>query len=261
MVQAPTLFMLIFVGLGCPISWAEGFSEGFRPSAAGSFSPELVTPEDIRSLMESSPFSRSLKLVDTLVLTGLVQIGEEQMATVLDTEDGRSISLSESPNERGWRLVEVRAAEDLEMAVVSLAFERGEVVRIRHDKERIKSTNQRLGFQRKANAQRLAAQKRMQDQGGSGGGHGVPRGQVVVLQRIARNNLPDGYQPGAGNNREESHRLHQSYVDRRMAGMSDRQRGRVGQLWKQKQAVEPMMPNRGASFVKIMEHVAENEPR
>ena len=82
-----------------------------------------------------------------------------------------------------------------------------------------------------------------------------------MLERIDHNELPEGYNPGAGRNREQAHRLHQSYVDRRLAGMSERQRGRVGQLWKEKVAVDPMMKNRGASFVRIMEHVAENEPR
>ena len=59
-----------------------------------------------------------------------------------------------------------------------------------------------------------------------------------MLRRIDEAELPKGYNPGAGKNAEESHKLHQSYVDQRMSGMSDRQRGRVGQLWKEKQAVE-----------------------
>ena len=41
--------------------------------------------------------------------------------------------------------------------------------------------------------------------------------------------------------------------------MSGRQRGLVGQMWNQKQAVDPGMSNRRSSFVKIMEHVAGNE--
>jgi hypothetical protein len=46
-----------------------------------------------------------------------------------------------------------------------------------------------------------------------------------------------------------------------MAGMSARQRGLVGQMWQQQQTVNPNMSNRGASFVRILEHVAENERR
>jgi len=70
-----------------------------------------------------------------------------------------------------------------------------------------------------------------------------------LLSGIEANALPQGYDP----------RRHQAYVDRRMAGLSEKQRARVSNLWKEKQRVHPKMPNRGASFVKILEYVAENE--
>ena len=70
-----------------------------------------------------------------------------------------------------------------------------------------------------------------------------------LLARIDRNPLPKAYHPAT----------HQDYVDRRMAGLSDEQRARIGRLWKEKLKIDPDMPNRGASFVKIMEHVARNE--
>ena len=70
-----------------------------------------------------------------------------------------------------------------------------------------------------------------------------------LLSRIEANDLPKGYAPGS----------HQEYVDRRVAGLSEAQRARLGQLWQQKQRIDPNMPNRGASFVKILEYVAGNE--
>lgn len=71
-----------------------------------------------------------------------------------------------------------------------------------------------------------------------------------ILARIDRNELPEGCRAGEG---------HQDYVDRRMADLSSRQRARIGQLWKEKQRIDPNMANRGFSFVKIMEFVAEHE--
>ena len=68
-----------------------------------------------------------------------------------------------------------------------------------------------------------------------------------LLARIDRNPLPKGYD---GNN-------HQSYVDRIMAGLKPEQRARVGKLWKGKRRLDPDMPNPGASFVRILSHVAE----
>ncbi len=72
--------------------------------------------------------------------------------------------------------------------------------------------------------------------------------QAKLLTRIDANDLPKGYSPAK----------HQEYVDRRMAGLREEQRARIGRLWKEKQRIDPDMPNRGASFVKIMEHVSEN---
>jgi hypothetical protein len=70
-----------------------------------------------------------------------------------------------------------------------------------------------------------------------------------LFSRIDANELPKGYDPAK----------HQEYVDRRMAGLSGAQRARIGQLWREKQRMDPQMPNRGASFVKILEYVAGNE--
>jgi hypothetical protein len=43
-----------------------------------------------------------------------------------------------------------------------------------------------------------------------------------------------------------------------MATLKPEQRARVGQLWKEKRRLDPVMPNPGASFVKILTHVAED---
>jgi arylsulfatase A len=68
-----------------------------------------------------------------------------------------------------------------------------------------------------------------------------------LLTRIDRNPLPEGYHASS----------HQRYVDKVMAGLKPEQRARVGQLWKEKLRLDPGMPNRGASFVRILTHVAE----
>jgi len=81
---------------------------------------------------------------------------------------------------------------------------------------------------------------------------GVPRESnsalVTLLARIDTQSLPPGYNP----------KKHQDYVDRRMAGLSNTQRAKISELWKAKQRIDPNMPNRGKSFVKITEYVAGN---
>jgi len=78
-----------------------------------------------------------------------------------------------------------------------------------------------------------------------------PQGSPLaqLLARIDKNDLPKEYDPAK----------HQEYVDRRMAELSGPQRGRIGQLWKAKEKLDPDMPNRGFSFVRILTYVAEGE--
>jgi len=97
---------------------------------------------------------------------------------------------------------------------------------------------------------------------GAGEGSDTSRGEAAnggdlpnsptakLLSRIEASDLPQGYDP----------RTHQDYVDRRMAGLSEEQRARIGELWQAKQRLHPHMPNRGASFIKILEYVAEEGP-
>ena len=218
--------------------------------------PAPVTGDHFRALIENSPFTRSLDLSESLVLTGIAVVGGRPVATLLDTEAGRSLSVSEIPNARGWKMVEVEREEDLESTVATIAIESGQVFRVRYDKERVESTSQRMRYQARARAQRLAAKTKSP---GNGGHHGVSAERVALLNRIEQTELPKGYNPGAGRNREEAHRIHQNYVDRRIEGMTGEQKGQLGRLWSEKQRVNPGMPNRGASFVRILEHVANGQ--
>jgi len=67
-----------------------------------------------------------------------------------------------------------------------------------------------------------------------------------LLARIDQNDLPSEYEPSR----------HQEYVDRRMAELTEEQRGMITRLWREKERIDPDMPNRGISFVRILEYVA-----
>jgi len=71
-----------------------------------------------------------------------------------------------------------------------------------------------------------------------------------LLDRIDKTELPPDYDPAK----------HQEYVDQHWPKLSPEQVKRVIQLWKLKQEIDPDMPNRGFSFVKIMTYVAKGEP-
>ena len=65
-----------------------------------------------------------------------------------------------------------------------------------------------------------------------------------LLKKIDTNKLPKAYNPST----------HQKYVDKRIDGMSLKQRQMLGRLWKEKQRIEPNMKNRGNSFIRILEY-------
>ena len=65
-----------------------------------------------------------------------------------------------------------------------------------------------------------------------------------LLKKIDTNKLPKAYNPST----------HQKYVDKRIEGMSLKQRQMLGRLWKEKQRIDPDMKNRGNSFIRILEY-------
>jgi len=76
---------------------------------------------------------------------------------------------------------------------------------------------------------------------------GAPDNDIAkLLARIDKNPVPKDYHGSR----------HQAYVDKVMAGLKPEQRARVGRLWKEKRRLNPDMPNPGASFVRILTHVA-----
>ncbi|MCH1506707.1 MAG: hypothetical protein L7V86_24230 [Verrucomicrobiales bacterium] len=74
-----------------------------------------------------------------------------------------------------------------------------------------------------------------------------PNGLEKLLAEIDTYKLPQAYNPSN----------HQPYVDKRMEGMTTKQRARLGHLWKEKQRLDPKMPNRGRSFIRILEFTAK----
>lgn len=242
------------------VAWAFLQHAAFSEAPASTL-PEAVDDNLFAALRDHSPFSRTLFLSDSIVLSGRAWIDDRPVVTLIDTEEPRAFSVSETPSETGWKLVELTDSEDIETCIATIAVEGGEVIRIRYNEERIKSASQRLHFAAKKRSQIVHAKTTSLGNRSGSTGHGVPPERVDQLKRISQTDLPEGYNPGAGRSSEESHNLHQGYVNRRMGSMSDRQRGLVSEMWKQQQAVNPGMPNRGAAFVKIMEHVANNESR
>ena len=50
-------------------------------------------------------------------------------------------------------------------------------------------------------------------------------------------------------------------MDRKIKELGPDRRGRLGRLWKEKQAADPDMPNRGASFVRILDYLVREQKK
>lgn len=105
----PALFvsLILLASTGLEIRAADG---------AATTDPDLpqpVAPEDLTALITSSPFTRSLNLSDSLVLTGIAYIEGKPVATLLNKETKENFVVGEEPNAQGWRLAETSATVQL----------------------------------------------------------------------------------------------------------------------------------------------------
>ena len=111
-----------------------------KPANSGQpGTPQPVNDDDFSALRASSPFTRSLNLSDSLILTGIAQIGEETIATVVDKSSKESYVVSSEANAQGWRMVEVEGDQNnLQNVTAKILVAGGEVVSVRFDKDQLK---------------------------------------------------------------------------------------------------------------------------
>tara|TARA_R110000850_G_scaffold7548_15_gene27407 strand:+ start:212 stop:865 length:654 start_codon:yes stop_codon:yes gene_type:complete len=111
----------------------------------GAFVPSPVESRDFGALQEQSPFSRALNLSDSLILTGLAMVDQEQVATLLNKETKETFVVSSRVNAQGWKMVELKPDEDLEKVSAKVAVEGGEVVTVRYSEWQLKPGEARPG--------------------------------------------------------------------------------------------------------------------
>ncbi len=83
--------------------------------------------------MSSSPFTRSLGVSDSLILTGVARFDSEVFATVLDTKTMESQVVSQRPNGEGWQLIDVGGDPARKQTwSATIQVRGGEVVHVRY---------------------------------------------------------------------------------------------------------------------------------
>jgi len=118
----------------------RGEERGIAP-----FLPQPVSDNHFASLREQSPFTRSLNLSDSLILTGIATVEEESVATLLNKETNETFVVSGRTNSQGWKMVEVKENDDLEKVSATIAIDGGEVVTVRYAEWQLKPGEARPG--------------------------------------------------------------------------------------------------------------------
>lgn len=114
-------------------------------NADDSFLPRPIGATDFAALQEQSPFTRTLNLSDSLILTGVAMVDQEQVATLLNKETKETFVVSSSLNSQGWKMVELKSDNDLEKVAAKVSIDGGEVVTVRYAESQLKPGEARPG--------------------------------------------------------------------------------------------------------------------
>ncbi len=103
--------------------------------------PQSVKEGDLKALIANSPFTRSLGVSDSIILTGVAHINDDVFATLLDTETMQSQVVSKTSNIQGWQLIGVSGnpAESRTWAA-KIQVTGGQVISVRYQKPPTKRT-------------------------------------------------------------------------------------------------------------------------
>jgi hypothetical protein len=126
----------IFIGfcMAVTLHAAETVSQAMPPAGDGAI-PQSVNMEDFDALLTNSPFTRSLGVSDSLILTGVAHFEKDTFATLLDTKTFESHVVSKTPNFQGWQLVGVGGhSAEIQTWSAKIQIPGGEVISVRYQK-------------------------------------------------------------------------------------------------------------------------------
>ncbi len=121
------LHAALFMGLVVTTQAAETDDDGAIP--------RVVNMEEFETLVTNSPFTRSLGVSDSLILTGVAHFEKDVFATLLDTKTFESHVVSRAPNFQGWQLVNVGGhSTEIQTWSAKIQIPGGEIISIRYQK-------------------------------------------------------------------------------------------------------------------------------
>jgi hypothetical protein len=133
------LFLMLLIGAGAgQLRSAEALA-GNDPDL-----PKPVSAQDLTALMAASPFTRSLNLSDSLVLTGIASINGKPVVTLMNKMTKENFVVGQEPNAQGWRLAETTANGQLNRAQAKIMIG-AEVVTVRYSEDQLSPESMKKG--------------------------------------------------------------------------------------------------------------------
>lgn len=150
--------------------------------------PRALQEDVFADLVANSPFTRTLGVSDSLILTGVAQFEQDVYATLLDTKTLESQVVSKAANFQGWQLVGVGGdPARMQTWTARIQVPGGEVVSIRYQKPPPKITRNLAGNNRGGSGG---------SNGGGPGGNGSTRPLSTAQMTEAKNaavNYKEGF--------------------------------------------------------------------
>ncbi len=132
--------------LGIVSMYGDDKTHRSSPSDDDGAIPQSVDEANFDALFKNSPFTRSLGVSDSIILTGVANIRGDVFATLLDTETMQSQVVSKEANLQGWQLLGVSGnpAESRTWAA-KIQVAGGQVISVRYQKPPTKGTRSSAG--------------------------------------------------------------------------------------------------------------------
>lgn len=103
--------------------------------------PQAMGDEHFAALFSHSPFTRSLGVSDSIILTGIASIENDVFVTLLNTETMQSQIVSRTANLQGWRLVSVGGSADkIQTWTAKVQVPGSEIISVRYQQPPRKAT-------------------------------------------------------------------------------------------------------------------------
>jgi hypothetical protein len=135
----PTIYACVLLCLSAALVCGQSTVTGQDPDL-----PQRIDPTEIAPLVASSPFTRSLNLSDSLVLTGIAYIEGKPVVTIMNKETKESHVVGEVPNAQGWKLAETSATVKLDRTQAKLMIGT-EIVTVRYSEDQLTPENMKKG--------------------------------------------------------------------------------------------------------------------